>query len=110
MITNLEHKHSDLKTKQEDHLHSLMQENQTYKLKDLKKSSIQCDAQTSDSQSHVINRASQAIKNLKSKDNQTLADQKTATGNIRLSIQTTCVRHVTIQEENCVYTVKHTTI
>ena len=31
LITDLEHKHSNLQTKHKDHLHSLMQENQTQK-------------------------------------------------------------------------------
>ena len=49
LITNLEHKHSNLQTKQEDHLHSPMKENQTQRLKNFTKSSLRCDVQTSES-------------------------------------------------------------
>ena len=45
-ITDLEHKHSNLQTKQENNQHSPMKENQIQNLKDLKKSSEQCDVQT----------------------------------------------------------------
>ena len=56
LITDLEHNHSNLQTKQKDHPHSPIEENQTQNLKNLKKSSKQCEVQTSDSQSHVNNK------------------------------------------------------
>ena len=43
LITDLENKHSTSQTKQEEHQHSPMQENQIQKLKDLTKSSKRCD-------------------------------------------------------------------